>query len=93
MHYRWTDRSRWYHAFVTWWVALRIWLFWAWGAAVIGSFLRSRGYGISDAILGGLGGMWVFALLFGLTFGIVGLFNSWVLWGLLAGGTVWVWSR
>jgi hypothetical protein len=79
----------------TLWAAVRIWIFWAWGAAVLaGLILRmDPEIDLADAILGGLGGLWVLAYFLGIILGPLRLFNTATLWSLLALGTVWLWYR
>jgi len=73
--------------------ALRIWIFWAWGAGVIaGLVLRiDPEIDLADAILGGVGGLWALGYFLGVLAGPLGLFNTATLWSLLALGTVWLW--
>lgn len=77
----------------TLWAAVRIWIFWAWGAAVLaGLILRiDPEIDLADAILGGVAGLWVLGYSLGVVLGPLRLFNTATLWGLLALGTVWLW--
>ena len=77
----------------TLWAAVRIWIFWAWSAAVIaGLVLRiDPEIDLADAILGGVGGLWALGYFLGVLLGPLGLFNTATLWSLLALGTVWLW--
>ena len=77
----------------TLWAAVRVWIFWAWSAAVIaGLILRiDPEIDLSDAILAGAGGVWVLGYFLGVLLGPIGLFNTASLWSLLALGTVWLW--
>ena len=77
----------------TLWAAVRIWIFWAWGAAIIaGLVLRiDPDIDLSDAIIAGAGGMWPAGYLLGVVLGPLGLFNTASLWSMLALGTVWLW--
>src|SRR5258708_10218 len=86
-------RGMWEVLPTTLWAAVRIWIFWAWGAAVIaGLILRiDPEIDLADAILGGVGGMWVLGYFLGVLLGPLHLFNTATLWSLLALGTVWLW--
>ena len=77
----------------TLWAALRIWIFWAWSAAVIAGLILKVDpeIDLSDAILSGAGGVWVLGYFLGVLLGPIGLFNTASLWSLLALGTVWLW--
>ena len=77
----------------TLWAAVRIWIFWAWSAAVIaGIILRfDPEIDLADAILSGFGGLWVLAYLLGILLGPLRLFNTATIWSLLAIGTIWLW--
>jgi hypothetical protein len=77
----------------TLWAAVRIWLFWAWSAAVVAGLILRIDPEIdpADAILGGVGGLWVLGYFLGVLLGPLGLFNTASLWSLLALGTVWLW--
>lgn len=77
----------------TLWAAVRVWIFWAWSAAVLaGIILRiDSEIDLSDAILGGVGGVWVLGYFLGVILGPLHLFNTATLWSLLALGTVWLW--
>ena len=77
----------------TLWAAVRVWIFWAWSAAVVaGLVLRiDPEIDLSDAILAGSGGVWVLGYFLGVLLGPLRLFNTATLWALLALGTVWLW--
>lgn len=77
----------------TLWAAVRVWIFWAWSAAVIaGLILRiDPEIDLSDAILTGAGGVWVLGYFLGVLLGPIRLFNTASLWSLVALGTVWLW--
>ncbi len=77
----------------TLWATVRIWIFWAWSAAVItGLIVRiDPEIDLADAILGGVGGLWALGYFLGVLLGPLGLFNTSALWSLLALGTVWLW--
>jgi hypothetical protein len=78
---------------VTAWSALKVWIFWAWSAAVLAGIalkLDSE-LALSDALLAGAGGLWVLAYLLGNLLGPIGLYNTPTVWGLLALGSVYLW--
>ncbi len=77
----------------TLWAAVRVWIFWAWSAALTaGLILRiDPEIDLSDALLSGAGGVWVLGYFLGVLLGPIGLFNTASLWSLLALGTVWLW--
>ncbi len=94
-HLSWLEaiRGMWEVLPATLWAAVRIWIFWAWSAAVIaGLILRiDPEIDLADAILGGVGGLWALGYFLGVLLGPLGLFNTSSLWALLALGTVWLW--
>ncbi|MGC2445514.1 hypothetical protein [Candidatus Binatus sp.] len=74
------------------WAALRLWTFWAFATAVAGLVLLriDTKLGLSDAILGGAAGTWIFAYLAGNQLGPIGLFRSWTIWLILIAAVVWL---
>lgn len=94
-HLSWIEafRGMWEVLPTTLWAAVRIWTFWAWGAAVLaGLILRiDPEIDLADVILGGLSGMWVLGYFLGIILGPLHLFNTATLWSLLALGTIWLW--
>ena len=78
---------------VTAWAAIKVWTFWAWSAAVIaGCALKiDPELELSDALLLGVGGLWVLGYVLGSMLGPIGLFNTPTIWGLLALGTAFLW--
>lgn len=78
---------------ITAWNALKVWIFWAWSAAVLAGIALKldRELMLSDALLAGAGGLWVFAYLLGNLLGPIGLYNTPTVWGLLALGSVYLW--
>ena len=79
----------------TLWAAVRVWIFWAWSAAVLaGCALKiDSELELSDALLIGAGGLWVLAYLLGNLLGPIGEFNTPTIWSLLVLGTVWLWMH
>jgi hypothetical protein len=75
------------------WAALKVWIFWAWSAVVIAGFALKLDpeLELSDALLAGAGGLWVFAYILGNLLGPIGLYNTPTVWGLLASGSVYLW--
>lgn len=75
--------------------ALRVWTFWAAGAAVIGGLLYRADptLGRLDAVLGGLAGVWIFAYVAGNLLGPIGLFRWWSVWILLLAGAWSLWRK
>lgn len=80
---------------VTAWAATKVWIFWAWSAAILAGLALKldRELEVSDALLAGAGGLWVFAYLLGNLLGPIGLYNTPTVWGLLALGSVYLWRR
>ena len=74
------------------WAALRLWTFWAFATAVTGLVLLriDSKLGLSDAIIGGAAGTWIFAYLAGNLLGPIGLFRSWTIWLILIAAVVWL---
>lgn len=79
----------------TLWATVRIWIFWAWSAAVIAGLLLRIDPEIElwDAILAGAASLWPVGYFLGEILGPLGLFNTPTLWSLLALGTVWLWMH
>jgi len=77
------------------WAAVKVWIFWAWSAAVVaGCALKiDPELEVSDALLAGAGGLWVLAYLLGNLLGPIGLYNTPTVWGLLALGSVYLWRH
>ncbi len=75
------------------WAAFKVWIFWAWSAAILAGFALKLDpeLDLSDALLAGAGGLWVFAYLLGNLLGPIGLYNTPTVWGLLALGSVYLW--
>jgi hypothetical protein len=75
------------------WAAGKVWIFWAWSAAVVaGCALKiDPELELSDALLVGAGGLWVLGYVLGSVLGPIGLFNTPTVWGLLALGTAFLW--
>ncbi|MGA7873690.1 MAG: hypothetical protein WCA22_22615 [Candidatus Binatus sp.] len=78
---------------VTAWAALKVWIFWAWSAAILAGFALKLDSELefSDALLAGAGGLWVLAYLLGNLLGPIGLYNTPTVWGLLALGSAYLW--
>jgi hypothetical protein len=75
------------------WAAIKVWIFWAWSAAVLAGLALKLDpeLVLSDALLAGAGGLWVLAYLLGNLVGPIGLYNAPTVWGLLALGSVYLW--
>jgi hypothetical protein len=75
------------------WAALKVWIFWAWSAAVLAGLALKVDpeLELSDALLAGAGGLWVLAYLLGNLLGPIWLYNTSTIWGLLALGSVYLW--
>jgi hypothetical protein len=73
--------------------ALRVCGIWAWAtAAIAGALLKiDPDLDLSDAILGGASGLWIFAYIAGQLLGPIGLFREATVWILLGGLTLWLW--
>ncbi|HUA33737.1 MAG TPA: hypothetical protein VMA09_09050 [Candidatus Binataceae bacterium] len=76
----------------TLWATARIWFFWAASSAVLaGLILRiDPEIELLDAILGGVGGLWVLGYFLGVVLGPLGMFNTLTLWSMLALGVAWL---
>ena len=75
--------------------ALRVWTFWAVGAAVIGGWLYRADptLGVLDSVLGGMAGVWIFAYVGGNLLGPIGLFRWWTVWALILLGAWSLWRQ
>ncbi len=73
--------------------ALRVCIFWAWGAGVAcGALLKiDPALEVSDAIFGGAAALWIFAYIAGQLLGPIGLFREATVWILLGSLTLWLW--
>lgn len=80
---------------ITAWTAIKVWIFWAWSAAVLAGIALKLDpeLVLSDALLAGAGGLWVFAYLLGNLLGPIGLYNTPTVWGLLVLGSVYLWRN
>jgi hypothetical protein len=75
--------------------AVRVWLFWAWGAAVLGGFALTLdpGLDLMDAALAGAAGLWAAGYFFASLLAPLGWFNGPALWLMLGAGSAWLWYR
>jgi hypothetical protein len=75
--------------------AIRVWIFWAWAAAVLAGFALKidPGLDVIDAALTGAAGLWVAGYFLANLLAPVGAFNGPVLWLILGVGTVCLWYR
>lgn len=73
--------------------AFRVCGIWAWAtAAIAGALLKiDPDLDLSDAILGGASGLWIFAYITGQLLGPIGLFREATVWILLGSLTLWLW--